>query len=93
MEWIEPIYEQNSRVDKLNKIPDLAFLLKRKLMLEYNEDKLESTSEPNLNAEINLARKQEEIRGCRPMTTITTCLFHSTGVHNTEDCRLFLQIT
>ena len=49
--WIERIYEQNSRADKLNKFPDLlAFLLERKIMLEYNEDKLESTSEANLNA-------------------------------------------
>ena len=64
------------------------------MILEYNEDELDSTSEPNLNAKINLARKQDKDRGCRPIkTTTTTCLLHSTGVHNTEDCRLFLQRT
>ena len=95
MKWIERIYEQNSRVDKLNKFPDLlAFLLERKLMLEYNEDKLESTSEPSRTAKIHLARKQEEVRGPETMQKATTfCLLHSTGVHKTEDCRLFLQKT
>ena len=95
MNWIERIYEQTSRIDKLNKFPDLpAFLLERKLMLEYNQDKLESTSEANLNAKIHLARKQGEVRGCRSMkATATTCLLHSTGVHNTEDCRSFSQRT
>ena len=45
--WKERIYKQNSRGDKLNKFPDLlAFLLERKMMFEYNADKLESTSEP-----------------------------------------------
>ena len=95
MKWIERIYEQNSRVDKMNKLPDLlAFLLERKLMLEYNEDKLDSTSKPNLTAKPQLARKQEEVRGTGTMQkATTTCLLHSTGVHKTEDCRLFLQKT
>ena len=63
-------------------------------MLEYNEVKLESTSEANLHAKVHLARKQEEVRGCRPMeATTTTCSLHSTGVHNAEDCRLFLRRT
>ena len=63
-------------------------------MLEYNEDKLESTSEPSLTAKIHLARKQEEVRGTETIQkATTTCLLHSTGVHKTEDCRLFLQKT
>ena len=64
-------------------------------MLEYNEDKLESTSEQNLRAKIHLARKQEEVRGTGTMQkATTTCLLHSTGVHKTEeDCRLFLRNT
>ena len=37
------------------------------------------------------ALKQEEIRGCRPMKATTTPLLHSICVHNTYDCRLFLQ--
>ena len=63
-------------------------------MLEYNEDKLESTSEQNLRAKFHLARKQEEVRGTRTkQKATTTCLLHSTGVHKTEDCRLFLRNT
>ena len=63
-------------------------------MLEYNEDKLKSTSEPNLTAKNNLARKQEEVRGTGTMqNATTTCLLQSTGIHKTEDCRLFLQKT
>ena len=95
MKCTERIYEQNSEVDKMNKFRDLlAFLLEHKLMLEYNEHKLKSTSEPNLNGKIHLAHKQEDVRGCRPKeATTTTCLLHGTGVHNTEDYRLFLQKT
>ena len=62
-------------------------------MLEDNEDKLESTSEPNIYAKISLADKQGEDRGCRQLKTSTTCLLHSTGVRNTEDCPLFLRGT
>ena len=88
------VYEQNSKVDKLNKFTGLlAVLLERKMMLEDNEDKLESTSEPNIYAKNSLADKQGEDRGCRQLKTSTTCLLHSTGVRNTEDCPLFLRGT
>ena len=63
-------------------------------MLEHSEEKLRSTSEANLNAKIHLACKQKEVPRCRPMkATTTTCLLHTTGVHNTKKYRLFLQRT
>ena len=54
-------------------------------MLEYKEDKLENTSEPNLTAKIHLARKQEEVRGTGTMQKATTTTMQKTTTTTTID--------
>ena len=61
-----------------------GFLLERKMMLEYNEGKLETTSKSNLNAKINLARKQEEFNQWKQFVYFIAQMC-------TEDCRLTTQ--